>query len=248
MKQLFNIFSLIVILSLYSCVVKETSSFDLIYPSGYTDIEIKNMSREDSVKVYLTIQAPNSVIGMFGITDTLGSCSQGFFIAKKNRTYFLNKAQALYGFNISFNAPPMACDGAITSGFKNGINIFEGSINCEYEVFDISCVDGANCILKASVSDTTNWSTGDGSFKKTFRSATNNVKLGTNCGIRGVFPYRCSDCIKINPSNIPKNCFNLPVQCDNQRICQVARTKKAGGNIILEYYGNEDIANKKADN
>ena len=142
----------------------------------------------------------------------------------------------------------MSCDGAIASGFNNGINIFEGSINCKYEVFDISCVDGANCILKASVTDTVNWSTGNSTYQEIFRSATNNVKLGTNCGIRGVFPYRCSDCIQINPKNIPKNCFNLPVQCDQKRICQVARTSSAGGDIILEYHGNEEIGNKKTAN
>jgi len=163
----------------------------------------------------LTIQAPNSVIGMFGIKDTTGSCSQGYFYAQPFESYFLNSTEALYGFNISFQSVPLPCTTAIENGFKNGINIFEGSINCEFEVFDISCVDGANCVMKASVSDTINWSTGDGANQKVFWSTQNPVKLSETRNVRGVFPYRCSDCIDINPHNIPPNCFDLPDQCNS---------------------------------
>jgi hypothetical protein len=234
--------SCLVVLAIFYGFISCSSTNEL-YGENYTQIEIQNNSKLDSVKVYLTIQAPNSVIGLFGIkpADTTGSKSQGYFWAKKDSSYFLDCQTTLYGFNISFGSVPLPCDQAVKKGFPTGLNIVEGSINCEYESFDISCVDGVNSVLRTSVTDTVNWTTGTGNMNKPFRSAQNNIYLDSNYNIRGVFPYRCSDCIDINPHNVPKNCFDLPANCNTDRICQVNRVNHNGGTIKIEYLGSLEI-------
>jgi hypothetical protein len=246
MKTLYKLLlATILIATFSSCESEVNEIFYEIQNSGSTNIQIVNKSQTDSVKVYLTLQSPNSVVGMFGIEDTTGSKSQGYFYAVKNKSYYLDSDLALFGWNVSFETPPMSCSGAIDNGYPNGINIVEGSINCEFEVFDISCVDGANCVLRVSVSDTIDWSTGNGTNQQRFMSVENSVDLQLNCGRRGVFPYRCSDCIRINPNNVPANCFDLPLNCSSERVCQVARTNNKGGVITIEYFGDESIGTKK---
>lgn len=200
----------------------------------YTNLSIKNSSKQDSVLVYVTLQAPNSVVGLFGITDTIGSCSKGTFYAYKDSTYTSDISGPLEGVVISFVGDNLPCQVAVTQGFPFGINIFECSINTPFEVFDISTEDGVNSILRTSVTDTVNWSTGDGDFQENFRSTTNLFPIEKNLNIAGVFPYRCTDCIDLGTA-IPRNCFNLPDTCNTNRICQVARTNNNGGTILIEY-------------
>lgn len=204
----------------------------------FTNVIVSNTSSEDSVKVYLTIQAPNSVVGLFGIQaiDTIGSCSKGFFYALKDSSYQSNTSTTLLGGVISFGGDNWPCQVATTKGFYTGVNIFEFSINTPAECFDISCEDGVNSIINASVSDTINWATGDGLFIKNFRSAQNNFPIIKNIDIRGVFPYRCTDCKDLGKA-VPQNCFNLPDTCNEERICQVARTNNNGGTIFVNYLG-----------
>jgi len=209
------------------------------HETSYTDVTIQNVAK-DSVKVYLTLQSTDSVIGKFGIKETTGTNSQGYFYAMKDSVYHLNYSGPLEGWKISFEAPPMSCTGAIASGYPNGINVVEGSINIPYESFDIGCIDGINCIAKVSVTDT-NWTTGTGVNEEIFYSATNNLKHYSNLNVRGIFPYRCTDCIDINPNNVPPNCFDLPEQLDTIRVCQVNRHAQNGGTIEIMYYGNEEI-------
>jgi hypothetical protein len=235
MKTTMKLMALIGFLAFAGCLIKskiKESNF-------YTELIVNNISDQDSVKVFLTLQSPNSVVGYFGIqeADTTGSKSQGYFYAFKDSSYSLLSETALMGWNISFETPPMSCSGAIQNGYPNGINIVEGSINCGFEVFDISCVDGANCVIDVSVSDTLHWSTGMGSSKQNFRSTRNVTKLGSNCNIRGVFPYRCNSCNQINPKDAPPNCFDLPDACSSDSICQVARTDNQGGSITISYVG-----------
>lgn len=204
----------------------------------FTSIQLSNTSKEDSVKVYLTLQAPNSVVGIFGIqaSDTIGSCSKGFFYALKDSVYYSNDTSALLGVVISFGGDNWPCQVATTKGFYTGVNIFECSINTKFESFDISCEDGVNCIIGASVSDTNNWTTGDGDFIKNFRSAQNTFPIIKNIDIRGVFPYRCTDCKDLGKA-VPENCFNLPDTCSAERTCQTARTSHVGGTIFVNYMG-----------
>jgi hypothetical protein len=179
-------------------------------------------------------------MGLFGITDTV-SLSKGYFYAVKDRVYASNRATPLLGVVISFVGDNVPCQVAISRGFRTGINIFECSINTKYEVFDLSCEDGVNCVLKTTVYDTL-WTTGDASHIALFKSAQNKIEVGDNLNIRGVFPYRCTDC-KDMVQPIPQNCFNLKDTCNSARICQVARTGQKGGVIMCEYKGSYQILN-----
>lgn len=205
----------------------------------FTNIEIKNSSSEDSVLVYVTLQAPNSVVGLFGIEDTLGSCSKGYFYAQKDSSYFSNTDSELLGVVISFDGDNLPCQVSIPLGYKWGINIFECSINTKFESFDISTEDGVNCIIKASVNDST-WTTGDGDNIAPFYSSQNKFPVDSNLNIRGVFPYRCTDCIDLGQA-IPENCLGLKDTCNTKRICQTARTGQVGGKIKVEYLGKIEI-------
>ncbi len=200
----------------------------------YTNLSVKNSSKQDSVLVYVTLQTPNSVIGLFGIQDTIGSCSKGTFYAYKDSVYTSDLSGPLEGVVISFGGDNLPCQVAVTQGYPFGINIFECSINTHFEVFDISCEDGVNSILRTTVSDTINWSTGDGDFQQTYITSQNTFPIEKNLNIPGVYPWRCTDCIALGTA-IPQNCFGLKDTCNINRICQVARTNNNGGNILIEY-------------
>ena len=204
-NKLITLFSII---TLFSCGVTT------VKPTDYTNLTIKNSSTEDSVLVYVTIQSPNSVVGLFGIqaSDTIGSCSKGTFYAHKDILYSSYDSTALFGVVISFGGDNLPCQVAVPLGFTTGINIFECSINTKFESFDLSCEDGMNAMLKVSVSDTINWTTGDGDNIAVFDTARNVFPLRNNVNIRGVFPYRCTDCVDLGKA-VPQNCFNLPDAC-----------------------------------
>ncbi len=210
---------------------------------NFTNVTILNSSVEDSVKVYVTLQAANSVVGLFGITDTIGSCSKGYFYAKKDSSYKSDRSTPLLGAVVSFKCDNVPCQVAVERGFHQGINIFEFSINVANECFDISCVDGVNAEIKVSVNDT-NWTTGLDSYIQKFDSATCNLMLDKNIGIRGVYSYRCTDCIG-QGSSVPENCFGLRDTCNVGRFCQVNRVNHIGGNINCEYKGSIRICQPK---
>lgn len=207
----------------------------------YTVVTIRNSSAADSVMVMVTIQAPNSVVGMFGIQakDTVGSCSKGFFFAHKDSSYTAFRSEATLGAVVSFNADNWPCQVSIPKGYRWGVNIFEYSINTPFEVFDLSCEDGVNCIIKVSVSDS-NWTTGDGTHIQPFYTAENTFPVQNNVNIPGVFPYRCTDC-KDTGTAVPQNCLNLKDSCSTFRTCQVARTNQPGGTILVEYLGEIEV-------
>jgi hypothetical protein len=199
----------------------------------FTNVMITNSSDQDSVMVYVTLPSTDSVMGLFGITDTISWC-KGFFYALKDSSYSSNVSTPLNGVVVSFGGDNLPCQVAVPQGYLFGINIFEFSINVSSECFDISCEDGVNAILKSSVSDTINWATGEGDYVANFRSAQNTFPLLNNIGIRGVYPYRCTDCKDLGKA-VPENCFNLKDTCNTQRICQVARTNNIGGTIYIDY-------------
>lgn len=201
-------------------------------PIDYTNLVIRNLSKDD-VKVYVTLQAPNQVWGMFGIKDTV-SVSKGWFYAKNGATYESADTNELLGVVISFNGDNLPCQVALPLGYMSGINIFECSVNTKFESFDISCEDGCNAVIRTTVSDSVNWSTGFSTFQEVFLGTQNKCLLQDNLNIRGVFPYRCTDCID-KGSAVPQNCFNLRDTCNAQRICQVARTGHKGGKIYIDY-------------
>ncbi len=240
MKKYLNLLIIIVVITLgiyYLFLVYKKQCELLTQKNNYTELVVINSSYKDSVKVFVTLQSTDSVLGLFGITDTISS-SKGWFYAQREVMYPSNRNASLQGVVISFEGDNLPCQVAIPQGFKNGINIFECSINVPYEVFDISCEDGVNCIIKASVTDTF-WNTGDGSSLKRFKTTRNKLEIGNNLNIRGVFPYRCTDCIDLGTA-VPQNCFNLPDTCNTDRICQVERTKHNGGSIIVQYCGSDN--------
>lgn len=198
-----------------------------------TTLVVRNLSNEGKIKVYVTLQASNVVWGMFGIRDTI-SVSKGWFYADTGVVYEETQSKELLGVVISFGGDNLPCQVSVPLGYKTGINIFECSINTKFETFDISCEDGCNAVIRTTVSDTVNWSTGDGQFQMGFRSAENKCLLQDNLNIRGVFPYRCTDCVD-EGSAIPQNCFGLRDTCNTQRVCQVARTGHNGGKIYIDY-------------
>lgn len=199
----------------------------------FTNIIIRNLSSQDSVKVFVTLPSTDSVMGLFGITDTISS-SKGYFYARKDSAYASNRSTPLPGGVISFSGDNLPCQVAVPQGFIFGINIFEFSVNLNSECFDISCEDGCNSIIRSSVSDTLNWTTGEGTYTTNFRQTANSFPLEKNLNLNGVFPYRCTDCIDLGTA-IPQNCFNLPDTCNTNRICQVARTANIGGIIYVDY-------------
>ena len=234
MKKLFFILAAITFSSCSNNIIEDRVTITQVTP--FTNLTVSNYSQEDSVKVYVTLQAPNSVVGLFGITDTIGSCSKGYFYAQKDSSYSSNTPNTLLGVVISFGGDNWPCQVAITKGFYTGVNIFECSINTPFESFDISCEDGVNSIIQTAVSDSVNWTTGDGDNQQSFLTATNTFPIDKNVNIPGVFPYRCTDCIRLGTA-IPENCFNLPVMCDSVRTCQTARTNNIGGTVFINYLG-----------
>lgn len=201
--------------------------------SDGTSLVIRNLSKEPKVKVYVTLQYPNEVWGMFGISDTI-NLSKGYFYADTGVVYEENRADELPGVVISFGGDNLPCQVSVPMGYPTGINIFECSINMKFETFDISCEDGCNAVIRTTVSDTVNWSTGDGAWQKVFKSAENKCLLQDNLNVRGVFPYRCTDCVDKGTA-VPENCFNLKDTCNTNRTCQVARTGYKGGKIYIDY-------------
>ena len=209
--------------------------------NDYTDVVIRNSSYKDSVMVMVTLQAPNSVVGMFGIEaiDTVGSCSKGFFFAHKDSSYHAFRSGSTLGAVISFNADNWPCQVSIPKGYRWGVNVFEYSINTPFEVFDLSCEDGINCIVKVSVDDSL-WTTGDGEHQSLFLSAETKFPIEKNINLPGIFPYRCTDC-KDTGTAVPQNCLNLKDTCSTFRTCQVARTNHPGGTITVEYLGEIEV-------
>jgi hypothetical protein len=204
----------------------------------YTNLVVKNSSKEDSVLVFLTIQAPNSVVGMFGMTadDTLNCCSQGTFLAYKDSSYSSNVSTTVNGIVLSFAGVSGPCAQTIAAGFPTGINVFEGSINTPFESFDISIEDGMNAMMKVSVTDLVNWHYGDGAQYSTFDSVKTVFPIRNNVNLPGIFPYLCTNCIN-EVAPIPQNCLNLKDSCSIYTTCQTSRTYKNGGIILLEYLG-----------
>lgn len=213
------------------CIVKAVCN--VASPTTYTNLVVRNLSEKEQVKVYVTLQSPNVVYGMFGIKDTI-SVSKGYFYAKKNVVYESASADELLGVVISFEGDNLPCQVAVPLGFKTGINIFECSVNTKFESFDISCEDGCNAVIRVVVSDSVNWSTGYNNFQEVFYGVQNKCLLQDNLNLRGVFPYRCTDCVD-KGSAVPENCFNLRDTCNTQRTCQVARTGHNGGSIYIDY-------------
>tara|TARA_R110002020_G_scaffold147202_1_gene322468 strand:- start:208 stop:882 length:675 start_codon:yes stop_codon:yes gene_type:complete len=190
-----------------------------------TALNIKNSSALDSVEVFVTLQSTEDVYGMWGIKN---HGSKGSFFALKDSTYTHSSNTAIKGFLISFGNDCGACDAPTTP--KHGVNVFEGTVNTEFEAIDISAMDGVNSIMRLSV-DQDNWIVGTTGKSLT---STQNKSFGENCNITCVFPYQCTDCVKIISPPPPCN-PTIPVVCNKERICQANRHDQQGGNVLIEF-------------
>lgn len=214
----------------------------------YTDVIIKNSSKLDSVQVFVTLQSTESIVGKFGMDSSNFNPAtknkdgspvkcKGVFWAKKDSLYHLGYTATLYGAVVSFGADNYACDAAISHGWLYGVNIFEFTVNTPStgnESTDLSCLDGLNSYLKLTVSDTVNWIAGGKIFKN---PAENKWPLKDNCGIVGVFPYHCDNCIDTVKPPHPI-CFPLTGCSDNPvNNCQLDRATVRGKNIKCEFLG-----------
>jgi hypothetical protein len=143
--------------------------------SKYTDVVLINKSELDSVKVYVTLQNTESIVGLFGMdsSNIETYCSPdstpcvGSFWAKRNVEYHLGDTTSLTGAIITWGVQNQSCPAAQnildSSGKKlypYGINNFEFTVNTWWqngkvtgngESFDITCVDGLHSVLQQRV-------------------------------------------------------------------------------------------------
>jgi hypothetical protein len=190
--------------------------------SKSTDIVILN-NVTDSVQVYVTLQSTEDVRGLWGITDTSVAKCKGNFWAKKGVEYHLNRSTPIEGAIVTFEGDNQSCQAAITNGFPTGLNNFEFTVNVPNEALDISCVDGVNSYIQASMPS--NWGATD--IKNTF-------PLFANVNQLGVFPYQCTVCSAVN--HPPSQCWGNAPQCSTTP-CQLNRTNQIGGTVLVEYEG-----------
>lgn len=147
-----------------SCNTTNPPSNSGVDTTKYTDVVLINHSELDSVQVYLTLQAGDSIDGLFGMTglnEVSGQKDVGMFWAKKGVEYHLGRSLPTMGAIVTWGVQNRACPAAQTDTlYKFGINNFEFSVNCWWvndsltgsgESFDITCVDGLHSLLKQSV-------------------------------------------------------------------------------------------------
>jgi len=245
-----------IILALFSVIVLAScNNGGKDVTPDYTDVVIKNSSELDSVRVFVTLQSSESVIGLFGMDsssiysnrknwclnivdgDTTYVPCKGSFWAKKGVEYHLGDSSALYGVVVSFGADNYGCQAAISHGWMYGVNIFEFTINTPStgnESTDLSCLDGLNSFLRLSVSDSVNWVAGGQKF---VGSTENKWPLNNNCNIVGVYPYHCDVC---NDTLTPPHPVCFPFKgCSKNSVnnCQLDRATARGGVIMCEFLG-----------
>ena len=144
--------------------------------SKYTDVILKNWSESD-VDVYVTLQAGETIVGLFGMDssnidtvvglcpyivkgDTLYSPCHGKFSLKKGGKVHLGSTKPVTGAIVTFGARNSQCSASQKNGWKNGVNNFEFTVNTWWvdgkvvgsnESFDITLVDGLHSLLQQSV-------------------------------------------------------------------------------------------------
>lgn len=236
--------------------------------SIYTDVVIINNSNLDSVQVFVTLQNKESIVGIFGMdsSNILTYCAPdsvpcvGSFWALKGVPYHLGDTSTMAGAIISFGAQNQACSSAIANGWETGINNFEFTVNSWWqrdtvlganESFDITLVDGVNCIIRQTATSTGSrtaslspnfgayWDFGvSDSLGKLipFTTSTNKPFIEENVNIPGVFPHGCDWCYKQHLP--PPTCF--PIKCSDKwpgvNSCQTNRPGQ-GGIVICEFLG-----------
>lgn len=208
---------------------------------------LKIYNRSDSaVKVFITLGTTpgcmDSVINIPFVTDTVPGQRglQGYFVLQpKDST--IAYAPDTMGFNgvISFNYAPDNCP---SPNYPNGINQFEFILNNSFqgrnaqETIDISCVHGANCVIRTDVEGMHTWNAGP--TIPEVQSFANSLDKNRT-GIAGVYPYGCDTC---TGSKTPPSCIKLPQPAQKASICNVQRNALLSGGIVkVMYFGKIHI-------
>lgn len=107
-----------------------------------------------------------------------------------------------------------------------------GNTDAKTESADISCVNGANAIIRIDYDKGQGnpFNNGEGGNADVKNAQNKEIDLAhridNNCGVKGVFPYNATDCIKaVNP--VPCGDFK-PICLQPVRQCQVQRDPKPG--------------------
>lgn len=247
MKKTLIFGTMIIGLSLLSCkqntnpepTTNPTTSVDT---TKYTDVVITNRSELDSVQVYVTLPAGETIVGKFGMDSTNYNPNsldkkgkpvhwKGVFWAKKGLDYHWgDTTSGKGGVVVCFGVDNSACTSQQNLGYKYGTNIFEFYVNSWYqngivtghnESTDISCVDGLHSYLGLSVT-----SQGPRTVKQSINfnsfwdfgvnDSTNNLIHFTSSTNGGTF----DKCVNI-PGVFPYGCdwgyrsYNPPTPCEN---------------------------------
>jgi len=205
-----------------------------------TYLRIVNDS-EDTIVVWVTLGATEGCLQDINlipfITDSVAPLKGYFTMYPHDSTP--DYAPDSIGFNgqLSFNTPALNCP---TTDFPEGVNIFEFIINNSFqtgipqETIEISCVAGANCLLKSRLAGGESWNASDLYPKvDTFY----NMSRYNNTGLIGVFPYGCDDCTS---SVSPPECAKTDKYKQKEPICTVQRDAigSGGGLVRVSYLGS----------
>jgi len=203
-----------------------------------TALKIKNTSDKDLL-VYLTLGSypeghVQDVNGIFGISSD-NPLQGSFTLTPNEKLEYTCPAELALSGNFAFGTPPLNCP---TDQFPDGINLFEFTLNNaktgtgEQETVDISCVAGANCLVRASLAGGGKW---NASPLHPDVAEFENSEVYDNHGRVGVYPYGCDGCTEIKS---PPECPDHPAYALPQEhpICNVQRpAEDAGGFVFVEF-------------
>lgn len=215
-------------------------------PAVDTTTRIRVVNETDSaVVVWLSLGATNGCLQDIGqvpyITDSVAPLKGYFTLAAHDST--IDYAPALdTGFNGEFSFDTVALTCAIPR-YPFGINIFEFIVNISnapypnpQETVEISCVDGANCIISGKFFGGEDWNA-SAMYPKV--DSIWNKGIHNNSGQIGVFPFGCDDCTKsVNPP-----CGKNDKDKQKYPICTVQRNAigSGGGVVRVAYRGSFEI-------
>ena len=203
-----------------------------------TQVKVRNASKKLPLSVWVTLGAtPGCLqdVGKIPWIERQIAPLMGCFVLRPGATTAPFAPKDLgFNANFSFNTPPLNCP---TSGFPNGVNLFEFIVNNAFqgknaqETVDISCVAGVNCAIRATLNGPA-WNAGPAYADV---KLIENGKIGTNSRRVGVYPVGCDTCTgRQHPPRCPKPL--KPEKPQIEAICNVQRNAANGGGIIEVAY------------
>lgn len=216
-----------------SDINEQQNNTDTIVEDTLCRIQIINASDSD-ITVYITLGSTPGCLQQASdipfVTDTIG-LNVGYFILHAGDSTICYAPEDMgFNGNITFNSQPINCP---TNTFPNATNLFEFIINNAFQPgipqnsVDISCVAGANCVMKVYLDGGSAWNASD-SFPDV--DSIYNAGVLLNSGLPGVFPYGCDTC---TGAKNPPSCAVSDKDKQKLPICNVQRDAiGAGGGVI----------------